>query len=170
MRHFRGKITLLIVSVDDIIVIGDDKEKIARLKTLLAQEFEIKDLGKLRYFLGIEVARSDKGIFISQRKYILDFLEESGMLGCKPADTPIETNHKLQVGFDNSVDIRIYQRLVGRLISLSHTRPDIAYAVSLISQYMQDPRESHWKVVFRIIRYLKFTPRKGLLFSKHGHL
>ncbi|KAJ8751774.1 hypothetical protein K2173_025959 [Erythroxylum novogranatense] len=70
----------------------------ARLKELLAREFEIKELGRLQYFLRIEVAISKKGIFISQRKYILDLLGETGMLGCKPAESPIESNHKLQVG------------------------------------------------------------------------
>ncbi|KAJ8769255.1 hypothetical protein K2173_001845 [Erythroxylum novogranatense] len=90
---------------------GDDKEEMARLKELLAQEFEIKELGRLQYFLGIEVARSKKGIFISQRKYILDLLGEIGMLGCKPAESPIESNHKLQVGNEAPVDKGIYQRL-----------------------------------------------------------
>ncbi|XP_057995837.1 uncharacterized mitochondrial protein AtMg00810-like [Hevea brasiliensis] len=87
------------------------------------------------------------------------------MLGCKLAESPIEANHKLQAGVGESVDIGRYQRLVGRLIYLSHTRPDIAYAVGLVSQYMHDPREPHLKAIFRILRYLKSAPGKGLLFS-----
>ena len=82
-----GKITVLIVYVDDIIVTGDDLKEMDALKEKLSREFEIKDLGTLKYFLGIEVARSIKGIFISQRKYILDLLKDTGMLGCKPAST-----------------------------------------------------------------------------------
>jgi hypothetical protein len=97
---------------------GDDREEIARLK-VLAQKFEIKDLGKLRYLLGIEVARSEKGIFISQRKYILDLLKEIGMTGCKPAESPIESNHKLQVGVGESVDKKRYQGLGDSFISLT---------------------------------------------------
>ena len=166
MKYCKDKITLLIIYVDDIVVTRDDKEKIAHLKRLLAQEFEIKDLSKLRYFLRTEVTRSDKEIFISQKKYILDLLEETGMLGCKPADSPIEANHRLQAEVGDSIDLERYQRLVGRLIYLSHTRPDIAYAVSLVSQYMHDPRESHLEAVFRILRYLKSASGKGLLFSK----
>ena len=108
IKHHKGKTTLLIVYVDDIVVTGDDKEEMAQLKRLLAQEFEIKDLGKLQYFLGIEVARSEKGIFISQRKYILDLLEETGMMGCKPAESPIESNHKLEAGTGEPVDIGRY--------------------------------------------------------------
>ena len=96
-----GKITVFIVYVDDIIVTGNDLDEIRRLKGKLAKEFEIKDLGTLRYFLGIEVARSSKGIFISQRKYVLDLLQETGMLGCKPGDTSIDPNHKLGAMIDN---------------------------------------------------------------------
>ncbi|XP_021642554.1 uncharacterized mitochondrial protein AtMg00810-like [Hevea brasiliensis] len=92
------------------------------------------------------------------------------MLGCKPAESPIETNHKLQAGVRESVDIGRYQRLIGRLIYLSHIKPDIAYAVGLVSQYMHDPRESHLEAIFRILRYLKSAPGKESLFSKHGHL
>ena len=125
MKHCRGKITLLIVYVDDIVVTEDDKEEIAHLKRLLAQEFEIKDLGKLRYFLGIEVARSDKRIFISQRKYILDLMEETDMLGCKLADSPMEANHRLQAGVGDSIDLERYQRLVGRLISWKTAKAEV---------------------------------------------
>ncbi|KAK2974112.1 hypothetical protein RJ640_025461 [Escallonia rubra] len=90
-----GKRTILIVYVDDIILTGDDYEEMNRLKTILTKEFEIKDLGKLKYFLGMEVARSNKGISISQRKYTLDLLKETGMLGCKPVDTPMDPICKL---------------------------------------------------------------------------
>ena len=81
--------------MDDIIVTGNDKGEIQRLKTYFSNEFEIKDLRSLKYFLGIEVACSKRGIFISQQKYIFDLLKETGMLGCKPVETPIEQNHKL---------------------------------------------------------------------------
>lgn len=86
---------ILIVYVDDIILIGDDAEEMSKLKVHLAKEFEIKNLERLRYFLGIEVARSE-GIFISQRKYILDLLKEIDMLGYRSADSPIDANHTLK--------------------------------------------------------------------------
>ena len=132
----QGKITALIVYVDDVVVSGDDQEEIIGLKAYLAREFEIKDLGKLWYVLGIEVARSKQGLVISQRKYIQDLLKETGMLGCKLAETPIEQNHRLgEANEDQLVDRGNYQRLVGKLIYLSHTRLDIAYAVSGKSIY-----------------------------------
>ena len=93
------------------------------------------------------------------------------MLGCKPVDTPIEQNHKLFHCLDaTSTDKGRYQRLVGKLIYLSHTRPDIAYVVCVVSQFMHDPRKPHMDAVERILRYLKSAPGKGLLFTKHNHL
>lgn len=94
-KHRSKKTTILIVYVDDIILIGDDKEEIERLKKDLASEFEMKDLGNLRYFLGMEFARNRLGITISQRKYVLDLLKETSMLGCKPVDTLMDPNMKL---------------------------------------------------------------------------
>jgi hypothetical protein len=141
------------------------------LKTYLAKEFEIKDLRNLRYFFGIEVARSNEGIFVSQRKYVLDLLVETGMLACKPIDTPIEQNHKLGEDInDTPVDKERYQKLVGKLIYLSHTRPDIAYAVSVVSQFMHAPCEKQMEIVHRIFRYLKSALGKGLMLYKNGHL
>ncbi|PNX72348.1 pentatricopeptide repeat-containing protein mitochondrial-like, partial [Trifolium pratense] len=137
----------------------DDPCEIKALQEYLAAEFEMKDLGQLKYFLGIEVARSKQGIVLSQRKYVLDLLTETGMLACKLAETPIEMNHKLGI-FPHQVptDKDRYQRLVGRLIYLAHTRPDIAYAVSVVSQFMHSPSEEHMNAVYRILRYLKNAP------------
>ncbi|XP_058075568.1 uncharacterized mitochondrial protein AtMg00810-like [Magnolia sinica] len=167
--HQLGKVTALIVYVDDMIITGDNEEEISLLQKQLATEFEMKNLGGLKYFLGIEVVRSKQGIFLSQRKYILDLLTEVGMLECKPADTPMVQNHKLGEYPDQvPTDKGRYQRLVGKLIYLSHTRPDIAYAVSVVSQFMHNPSKSHMEAVIRILRYLKSSPGKGLMFSKHN--
>ena len=154
-----------------MIITGDDNEEIIELQEHLAKEFEMKNLGGLKYFLGIEVARSKHEIFLSQRKYILDLLAETGMLECKSADTPIAQNEKLSI-HDHQIptDKEQYQRLVGKLIYLSHTRPDIAYAVSLVSQFMHNPSKEHLSVVIRILRYLKSSPGSGLMFRKYGHL
>ena len=140
------------------------------MKERLGKTFEVKDLGQLRYFLGIEIARSSKGIILSQRKYVLDLLTETGMLGCRSITTPINKNHKLCAESGDPVDKRTYQRLVGHLIYLCHTRPDISYAVSVVSRYMHDPRTGHMDAVYRILRYLKSSPRKGLWFKRNQHL
>ncbi|KAI3697749.1 hypothetical protein L6452_30846 [Arctium lappa] len=95
-----GKIAILIVYVDDIIMPSDDPDEINKLKAYLSLEFEMKDLGPLKYFLGMEVAKSREGIYVSQRKYVLDLLKETGMMGCNPADTPMEFNKKLGIEAD----------------------------------------------------------------------
>ena len=131
----------------------------------------MKDLWKLKYFLGIEVAYSRQGIFISQRKYIFDILKETGKLDCKTTEVPIEQNHRIENDEENpKVEKTQYQRLVGKLIYLSHTRPNIAYAVSVVSQFMHDPRERHLQAVNRIIQYLKASLGKGLIFKKGENL
>nr|BAK64102.1 gag-pol polyprotein [Eustoma grandiflorum] len=164
-------VTCLIIYVDDMIITGNDANEISRLRDYLFTQFEMKDLGGLKYFLGIEVLRSAEGIYISQRKYILDLLTEVGLLDAKPADTPMVQNHKLDiVQGAASADREQYQRLVGKLIYLSHTRPDIAYAVGVVSQFMHSPQKHHLEAVFRIMRYLKGTPGRGLLFKNNGHL
>lgn len=157
----------MIVYVDDIIITGDDVDAINNLKRLLQSEFKVKDLGKLQYFLGIEIARSKDGIFISQRKYILDLLQETGKLGCRPATTPMEKNWKEKLTEEDPPTNRErYQRIVGKLIYLSLTRPDIAYSVSQVSQFMHAPTIRHQNAVDQILRYLKGTPGKGMLYKK----
>ncbi|XP_020420295.1 uncharacterized protein LOC109949311 [Prunus persica] len=171
LKRDRRRLTALIVYVDDIVVAGNDTGEQLKLQKYLSQEFEMKDVSDLKYFLGIEVARSTTGIFLSHRKYVLDLRTETEMLGCKPADTPIEMNHKLCEGMDQEpTNKEQYKRLIRRLIYLAHTRPDIAYAVRVVSQFMYSPSVSHRNVVDRILRYLKSAPRKGLMFSKNRDL
>jgi hypothetical protein len=130
----------------------------------------VKDLGQFRHFLGIEVARGIEEIVLSQRKYVLDLLTETDMLGCRPATSSIDVKCKLSTEAGESVDRERYQRLVGRLIYLSHTHPNIFFTVSVVSRYMHDPRNGHMDTVYQILRYLKNTPGKRLIFKKNGHL
>ncbi|KAL0536536.1 hypothetical protein IC582_025485 [Cucumis melo] len=115
----------------------------------------------------MEVTRSKEGISVSHRKYTLDLLIETGMVGCRPADTPIEFNCKLGNSDDQvPVDKERYQSLVGKIIYLSHTCPDISFALSVVSHIMQAPYEKHMEAVNRIQKYLKNTPGKRLMFRK----
>lgn len=124
----------------------------------------MKRLGNLKYS-GIEVAKSKNCIFLSQHKYILDLLAKNGMLSCKYVTTPIKQNHRLYYCEDESLtNISRYQKLVGKIIYLSLTRPDIAYIVRAVNQFMHNLRKPH------ILKYLKHVPRKGLIFKKHGNL
>ncbi|CAN6712060.1 unnamed protein product [Malus baccata var. baccata] len=167
LKRQNGKLTALIIYIDDMIVTGDDQKEIQCLQKYLATEYEMKELGELKYFLGIEVARSKHGIFLSQRKYALDLLAETSMLDCKHIDTLIEQNHRLGL-FPDQVPTHKerYQRLVRRLIYLSHTRPDITYAFSVVSQFMHSPSEAHVDVVIHILRYLKMAHGKVTWRSK----
>ncbi|KAJ0514307.1 putative RNA-directed DNA polymerase [Helianthus annuus] len=162
----------LLVYVDDIVVTGNDENEINLVKTELSQKFMIKDLGKLKYFLGIEVIESELGICLSQRKYCIDLIDEFGMLGSKPVFNPIEQNVVVTdlVNSKSSdfelTNITNYQKLIGKLIYLTLTRPDISYAVHCLSQFMHKPLNSHFKIALRLLRYLKSSPGKGILFSK----
>ncbi|KAM2555190.1 hypothetical protein TB2_019236 [Malus domestica] len=163
--------TTVLIYVDDMIITGNDEEAIRDLKLFLHTHFRIKDLGPLKYFLGVEVARSSQGISISQRKYTLDIFDEAGLLGAKPAKFPMEENMKLSPTEGQILhDASKYRRLVGKLIYLTITRPEISYAVHVLSQYMQQPRKPHLDAVHRLLRYLKGAPGQGLLFPSKGDL
>eukprot|EP00261_Vitis_vinifera_P039873 XP_019081116.1 PREDICTED: uncharacterized protein LOC109124049 [Vitis vinifera] len=131
----------------------------------------MKDLGVLKYFLGIEVARSSVGLFLCQLKYTLDIVLEAGLLGAKPCGFPIEQNHRLGlVNGELLSNPESYRRLVGRLIYLAVTRLDLAYSVHILSQFMQEPRIEHWEAALRVVRYLKGTTGQGILLRADSDL
>ena len=167
IRHRpNGRCVILSVYVDDIIITSNGTIGIMRVKEKLGTTFDVKDLGLLRYFLGIEIARSRNGISMNQRKYVLDLLSDTGMMGCRPASTPMDPNIKISTESGELLsDPASYQRLVGRLIYLTNTRPDLAFAVSVVSQFMHAPRTSHMEDVNHSLRYLKTCPGLGLFFA-----
>ncbi|KAH1134015.1 hypothetical protein GYH30_012429 [Glycine max] len=169
---FTGSITtILLVYVDDIILTGNSDSEIQDVIMLLDQTFKIKDLGNLKYFLGLEIARSSSGIHLCQRKYALDILSDSGMLGCRPNATPMDYSTKLQAATGTPLSAEAsssYRRLVGRLIYLTNTRPDITYAVQQLSQYMSSPTSAHLQAAYRVLWYLKGTPGSGIFLSATG--
>ena len=135
---------LLVVYVDDIVIIGSDEKGIKRLKDFLASQFQTKDLGPLKYFLRIEVSRNNKGICMSQSKYCLDILNDPSMTDTKPCETFMIPNVKLKTDDGDPLEnSEKYRRVVGRLNYLTITRPDIAFPVSMVSQFMSQPRTAH---------------------------
>ncbi|KAJ0742667.1 putative RNA-directed DNA polymerase [Helianthus annuus] len=164
----------LLVYVDDIVITGNNDIEIDKIKGLLSNSFQIKDLGVLKYFLGLEVVYDKSGVCLNQRKHCLELLSEFGYLGCKPVNTPTELSHVVnnKIGGDKEevIDITNYQKLIGKLIYLSLTQPDIYYVVEFLSQYMHKPFVSHLKVALRLLRYLKSCPGKGLMFKKSDNL
>jgi len=158
--------TTILVYVDDIILAGTSLTEFQRIKSILDAQFKIKDLGILKYFLGL-VAHSKAGISVSQRKYCLDLLDTSGLLGSKPASTLLDTSIKLHQ--DTSApfeDVSCYKRLIGRLLYLNTIRPDISLATQQLSQFLNAPTVTHYKAACRTLRYLKNNPGLGLFFPR----
>ena len=140
MHTDKGSV-IVVIYVDDLIVTEDYVNAIGMLKKQLHSKFDMKDLGELRYFLGIEVVRANDGIWLVQRQYALDMLKKFGMTGCKPLDTPLDQNVKLFDDGQYLEDAYLYRKIVGGLIYLTITRPDLSYAIGLVSQFMQESFE-----------------------------
>ncbi|XP_038998774.1 uncharacterized mitochondrial protein AtMg00810-like [Hibiscus syriacus] len=178
------KIVIMLIYVDDLMITGNDAAMIEELKKILHASFRMKDLGELKYFLGFEILRSREEILLNQMKYALELIEEIGLGGAKPVCTPMEQNIKLTTaGYDSSLiknggkkiddevlqgEKEIYQRLIGRLIYLTHTRSDITFVVHHLSQFMQQPKRSHLEAALRVVKYIKKNPSQGILLSSAG--
>ncbi|XP_019089052.1 PREDICTED: uncharacterized protein LOC109127913 [Camelina sativa] len=167
----RDKLLLyVLVYVDDIIVTGNNAEMVEQILTNLGDHFSVKDMGYVSYFLGIEAIRTKYGLHLNQRKYVLDLLVKMKMQDAKPVATPMVTTPKLTLAGKQHSDPTEYRTLVGSLQYLSFTRPDIAYAVNRLSQFMHTPTSEHWQAAKRVLRYLAGTSSYGLFFKKGNPL
>ena len=154
-----------------MIIKGDDIHGIQDLKHFLGRQFEMKDLGPLNYFLGLKVSSSADGYYLTHAKYTSDLISRVSITDSKIVDTPIEYNCRLNSHDGEPLsDATLYRQLVGSLIYITITRPDISYAVHVVSQFMAAPRSPHYAVVLKILRYLKGTIFDGLHFSSHSSL
>ncbi|KAJ4756551.1 polyprotein [Rhynchospora pubera] len=151
-----GEMLVVALYVDDLIFTGNSGEMIEEFKKAMMREFEMTDLGLMSYFLGLEIKQSDDGIFISQEAYAKEVLKRFNMANCNPVSTPVECGVKLsRHDKGNVIDATLYKSLVGSLRYLTCTRPDILYAVGLVSRFMEEPRTTHWKAIKRILRYIQ---------------
>ena len=146
-RNSEAGIIFLVVCVDYIVISGIDMTGISSLKSFLHGQFHTKDLGMLKYFLGIEVMRSKHGIFLSQRKYVLDLLSETGKLRAKTCSSHMAPSLHLTRKGGLFGDPERYRRLVGKLNYLTVTRPNISHSISVVSQYMSSPTIDEWVAV-----------------------
>ncbi|XP_016570718.1 uncharacterized mitochondrial protein AtMg00810-like [Capsicum annuum] len=171
-----GDTVMVLVYVDDLLVTGNNYKLLCDTRQEIQKKFKMKDLGELKFFLGIEFSRSVKGIVMPQRKYALELVAATGLGGAKPVGTPLEVNQKLtSVKYDEHInnasverdnllaDPTTYQRLVGRLLYLTMTRPDLAFSIQVLSQFMLCPKQSHMEAALKVFRYIKEAPGMGLL-------
>jgi hypothetical protein len=161
---------VLVLYVDDLFLTREE-HLIAQNKRELSAEFELKDLGLTHYFLGLEVWQKPGDIFLSQSKYVVDVLHRFGMLDCKSMTTTMISNMKKlddqATGLDQE-DPTIYRQIIGSLMYLVHTRPDIFYAVNALSQFMCEPKHIHMVVVKHVLRYVRGTISYGLKYTFSG--
>lgn len=161
------------VYVDDIVLAGKSEKQLEETKQILAKRFDIKDMGKLHYFLGMKIVQNDQTgeVWVGQPAYTESLLQKFGMENAKPVNTPVDTSTKLVKATEDedSVDQQLYQSAVGSLLYLSvGTRPDITYAVSNVAKFSSLPTKEHWSGVKRIMRYLKGTVNLGLFYNNKG--
>jgi transposase InsO family protein len=170
--YTKGDVSLyVLVYVDDLLIAGSGHDAVIKLKAYLRECFHMKDLGVLKYFLGIEVARGPDGLFLNQRKYVLDIISEAGLLGSKPISTPMDQNHQLARSEGELFsEPEKYRRLVGRLVYLTITRPELSYSVHVLAQFMSSPMITHWEAALRVLRYLKGCPGQGILLHRQCNL
>jgi histone deacetylase 1/2 len=168
----KGGITIyMLIYVDDIIVTSSSSDAVTALLHDLKKEFALKDLGDLHFFLGIEVKQNKDGILLSQSKYARDILARVGMSSCKPSTTPLSATEKLSkidgqaLGPEDSTK---YRSIVGALQYLTLTRPDLAFAVNKVCQFLHMPTTVHRSAVKRILRYVKLTVDMGISIQKSG--
>ncbi|WVZ92975.1 hypothetical protein U9M48_039002 [Paspalum notatum var. saurae] len=165
----RSKEGILIVGVyvDDLIVTGSEQQEIKKFKSEMAAKFKMSDLGLLTYYLGIEVRQGKQAIELCQSAYALKLLERAGLKGCNPTQVPMQEKPKLsKLSTAEKVDATHYRSLVGGLRYLTHTRPDITFAVGYVSRFMEFPRKDHMAAVKHLLRYIAGTCALGLAYPR----
>jgi hypothetical protein len=154
MFRMNDSLLLLVLYVDDLLIIGCSTSAIATVKRILHDMFLMTDMGPLHFFLGLEISQDASDIKMSQAKYAQDLLERFHMIDCKFAPTPFPSRFKLEDGWETPlVENTLYRQLVGSLLYLTHSRPDLSYAVGTVSRFIQELHELHWKDAKCILRY-----------------
>jgi hypothetical protein len=162
----QGKLLIVSLYVDDLICTGNDLTMVHNFKESMKNNFAMTDLGKMKYFLGVEVTQSEQGILIHQCKYAEEILKRFGMENCNTVKSPIVTGCKLvRDEGGKQVDAREFKQIVGCLMYLLATRPDLTYSVCLVARFMDRPTEMHMMAIKRILRYLKGTLTHGIMYK-----
>ena len=168
-KRVQGHLLLVLVYVDDIIVTGSSTCLIQQVISNLQSTFALKDLGELNYFLGIQVVKNSSGLHLSQSKYIVDLLHKVNLQDCTPCSTPMAAGTSLtKSDSELFANATLYRSTIGALQYATLTRPEIAFSVNKLSQFLAAPTVNHWQACKRILRYLKGTLHLGLQFYSHG--
>ncbi|GJT30187.1 putative ribonuclease H-like domain-containing protein [Tanacetum coccineum] len=167
IKRVKGDMLLVQVYVDDIIFGSTRKEMCTEFEKMMHKKFQMSSIGELTFFLGFQVTQKDDGIFISQDKYVDEILKKFGFLTVKTASTPMETSKPLMKDEnDEDVDVHLYRSMIGSLMYLTSSRPDIMFTVCACARFQVTPKVSHLHAVKRIFRYLKGQPKLGLWYPK----
>ncbi|GJW72644.1 uncharacterized mitochondrial protein-like protein [Tanacetum coccineum] len=166
-RRDKGDILLVQVYVDDIIFGSTKKSLCNEFEKMMHKKFQMSSMGELTFFLGLQVKQKEDGIFISQDKYVTKILKKFGFTNVKTASTPMETQKPLLKDEDGEeVDVHLYRSMIGSLMYLTSSRPDIMFAVCAYARYQVNPKVSHIYAMKRIFKYLKGQPKLGLWYLK----
>ncbi|GJW31320.1 putative ribonuclease H-like domain-containing protein [Tanacetum coccineum] len=167
IKRVKSDILLVQVYVDDIIFGSTKKELCTEFEKLMHKKFQMSSMGELTFFLGLQVTQKDDGIFISQDKYVDEILKKFGFSTVKTASTPMETSKPLMKDENaEDVDVHLYRSMIGSLMYLTSSRPDIMFVVCACARFQVTPKVSHLHAVKRIFRYLKGQPKLGLWYPK----
>ncbi|KAI5313376.1 hypothetical protein L3X38_042550 [Prunus dulcis] len=167
VKHDGPDVIMLLLYVDDIILTGSNADLVQSVVDNLSSVFEMKDMGRLAYFLGLQIAYpASRGLFVSQTKYAKDLLHKAGMQSCRACSTPCKPHNQILTDCGEQLsDPTMFRSVVGALQYLTFTRPDLAYAVNTVCQYMNNPTDVHWLLVKRILRYVQGTLSFGINFT-----
>ena len=131
-------------------------------------EFEMTMIGELTHFLGLQIRQQDSGVFLSQSKYAKNLVKKFGLKFASSVRTPMSPNVKLTIDLlGKSIDPSLYRSMIGSLLYLTASRPDISYSVGVCTRYQTNPKESHMIALKRIIKYVKTTAEFGVWYSKN---
>ncbi|KAK8948569.1 hypothetical protein KSP39_PZI005174 [Platanthera zijinensis] len=171
LKQIGNDVIYVCIYVDDLIVTGTNTTMIKVFKSEMEGKYEMTDLGLLHFFLGFQITQTATGILISQEKYATDLLKRFRMKNCNPAVLPMSPNDILCPSSDNEkpADSTSFRSLVGSLIYLTNTRPDIEFSVNSVSRFMNNPSKAHYEAAKRILRYVKGTKSYSLFYCKHYH-
>ncbi|KAJ9540982.1 hypothetical protein OSB04_027488 [Centaurea solstitialis] len=167
LKKYPKHILLVQIYVDDIIFGSTNPKLCEKFELLMKSEYKMSMMGELTFFLGLQIKQSEKGIFINQGKYVHEMLKKFDLTSCTPMKTPMAPPLSLDKDSKGKpVDVTLYRGMIGSLLYLTTSRPDIMYSTCLCARYQAEPKESHLTAVKRIFRYLKGTPNLGLWYSK----